>query len=101
MTEADCAHHYNSLANVERAFGSFKTIDLKLRPIHHRLANWVRSHIFLCPLAYYVEWHMREAWRKLMFVDTNQAAKAVRDPVATATRSEAAFYHGGATHPQG
>ena len=59
MAAADCVRNYKSLANVERAFRSFKTIDLKVRPIHHRLADRVRSHIFLCMLAYYVEWHMR------------------------------------------
>jgi transposase len=91
MSQADCVRNYKSLSNVERAFRSFKTIDLKVRPIHHRLADRVRSHIFLCLLAYYVEWHMREAWRELMFADTDQQAKAVRDPVAPATRSEAAL----------
>lgn len=91
MSDADCVRNYKSLANVERAFRSIKTIDLKVRPIHHRLADRVRSHIFLCMLAYYVEWHMRDAWRELMFADTDQQAKAVRDPVAPATRSEAAL----------
>ena len=79
------------LANVERAFRSIKTVDLKVRPIHHRLADRVRSHIFLCMLAYYVEWHMREAWRELMFADSDQLAKATRDPVAPAKRSKAAL----------
>jgi hypothetical protein len=51
----------------------------------------VRAHIFLCLLAYYVEWHMREAWRELMFADADQAAKATRDPVAPAKRSKAAL----------
>ena len=91
MSDADCVRNYKSLANVERAFRSFKTIDLKVRPIHHRLADRVRSHIFLCMLAYYVEWHMREAWRELMFADTDQQAKTVRDPVAPAKRSKAAL----------
>ena len=91
MAAADCVRNYKSLANVERAFRSFKSVDLKVRPIHHRLADRVRSHIFLCMLAYYVEWHMREAWRELMFADPDQAAKAIRDPVAPAVRSEAAL----------
>ena len=91
MDSADCVRHYKSLANVERAFRSLKTIDLKVRPIHHRTADRVRAHIFLCMLAYYVEWHMREAWRELMFADTDQQAKATRDPVAPATRSKAAL----------
>jgi len=90
MDAASCVRNYKSLANVERAFRSIKTIDLKVRPIHHRLDNRVRAHIFLCMLAYYVEWHLREAWRELMFADTDQAAKATRDPVAPAKRSAAA-----------
>ena len=91
MDAADCVRNYKSLANVERAFRSLKTIDLKVRPIHHRTANRVRAHIFLCMLAYYVEWHMREAWRELMFADTHLQAKATRDPVAPAKRSGAAL----------
>jgi transposase len=91
MDSADCVRNYKSLANVERAFRSLKTIDLKVRPIHHRTADRVRAHIFLCMLAYYVEWHMREAWRELMFADTDQRAKATRDPVAPAKRSKAAL----------
>jgi transposase len=91
MDAPDCVRNYKSLANVERAFRSLKTIDLKVRPIHHRSADRVRAHIFLCMLAYYVEWHMREAWRELMFADTEQGAKATRDPVAPARRSKAAL----------
>jgi len=91
MDPADCVRSYKALANVERAFRSLKTIDLKVRPIHHRTADRVRAHIFLCMLAYYVEWHMREAWRELMFADTDQQAKASRDPVAPARRSKAAL----------
>jgi transposase len=90
MDAPTCVRNYKSLANVERAFRSLKTIDLKVRPIHHRLADRVRAHIFLCMLAYYVEWHMREAWRELMFADPDQAAKTTRDPVAPAKRSQAA-----------
>ena len=91
MEAADCVRNYKALANVERAFRSLKTIDLKVRPIHHRTADRVRAHIFLCMLAYYVEWHMREAWRELMFADVDQGAKAKRDPVAPAKRSKAAL----------
>jgi transposase len=91
MDAAECVRRYKSLAQVERAFRSLKTIDLKVRPIHHRLADRVRAHIFLCMLAYYVEWHLREAWRELMFADEDQEAKATRDPVAPATRSAAAM----------
>jgi len=90
MDGADCVRHYKSLAQVERAFRTLKSVDLRIRPIHHRLETRVRAHIFLCMLAYYVEWHMREAWRELLFADTDQAAKATRDPVAPAKRSAAA-----------
>ncbi len=90
MDAPSCVRNYKSLAQVERAFRSLKTVDLKIRPIHHRKAERVRAHIFLCMLAYYVEWHMREAWRELMFADTEQAAKATRDPVAPALRSKSA-----------
>ena len=79
LDSASCVRHYKSLSQVERAFRSLKTVDLKVRPIHHRLSDRVRAHIFLCMLAYYVEWHMREAWRELLFADEDQAAKATRD----------------------
>lgn len=91
MDAADCVRNYKALTNVERAFRSLKTIDLKVRPIHHHLADRVRAHIFVCLLAYYVEWHLREAWRELMFADTDQASKATRDPVAPAKRSTSAL----------
>jgi len=90
MDASQCVRNYKALANVERAFRSIKTMDLKVRPIHHRTADRVRAHILLCMLAYYVEWHMREAWRELMFADTDQQAKATRDPVAPAQRSKTA-----------
>jgi len=90
MDAADCVRHYKSLAQVERAFRTLKSVDLRIRPIHHRLADRVRAHILLCMLAYYVEWHLREVWRELLFADTDQAAKATRDPVAPARRSAAA-----------
>ena len=91
MDAPSCVRNYKALANVERAFRSLKTVDLKVRPIHHRLADRVRAHILLCMLAYYVEWHLREAWRELMFADTEQKAKLTRDPVAPAKRSKAAL----------
>jgi transposase len=91
MDAPECVRNYKALSNVERAFRSLKSVDLKIRPIHHRLADRVRAHILLCMLAYYVEWHMREAWRELMFADTDQRAKATRDPVAPAARSKAAL----------
>src|SRR4029077_14179332 len=91
MDAADCVRTYTALANVERAFRSLKTVDLKVRPIHHRTADRVRAHILLCTLAYYVEWHMREAWRELMFADPDQQAKPARDRVLPPKRSRAAL----------
>jgi transposase len=90
MDAPSCVRNYKSLAQVERAFRSLKTVDLKVRPIHHRTADRVRAHILLCMLAYYVEWHMREAWRGLLFADTEQEIKQTRDPVAPAQRSASA-----------
>jgi len=91
MDSAQVVRSYKSLSQVERAFRSMKTVDLKVRPIHHRRPDRVRTHIFLCMLAFYIEWHMREAWRELMFADEDQTAKANRDPVAPATRSAQAL----------
>jgi len=79
---------YKSLAHVERAFRTLKGIDLRIRPIHLRTPNHVRAHILLCMLAYYVEWHMREALAPLLFEDERLAeARATRDPVAPARPS--------------
>ena len=91
ITSAEAVRSYKALAEVERAFRSMKTIDLHIRPIHHHLADRVRAHIFLCMLAYYVEWHMREAWRELLFADEDLQRKVHRDPVAAAERSQAAL----------
>ncbi len=87
----DTVRSYKLLSQVEHAFRSLKTIDLKVRPTHHRLEARVCAHIFLCMLAYYVEWHMRDAWRPLLFSDEDQTAKQISDPVAPAERSEAAL----------
>jgi hypothetical protein len=85
--------HYKSLSAVERAFRSMKSVDLKVRPIHHHLANRVRAHVFLCMLAYYVEWHMRRALAPILFDDHDRAtAQAERQSiVASATRSPKAL----------
>jgi hypothetical protein len=91
MEAPEVVRSYKQLSTVERAFRSYKTIDLKVRPIHHRLEQRVRAHIFLCMLAYYVQWHMIEAWRPLLFCDEDQQAKQTRDPVAPAKRSPAAL----------
>lgn len=91
MDSAETVRSYKALAEVERAFRSLKTIDLHVRPIHHRLETRVKAHIFLCMPAYYVEWHMREAWRQLLFADEDRKRKLRRDPVAAAQRSEIAL----------
>lgn len=93
----DTVRSYKLLSNVERAFRSLKTVDLEIRPIFHHLEARVRAHIFLCMLAYYVQWHMLEAWRELLFSDEDQQAKLTRDPVAPAERSPSAL-HKAATH---
>ena len=69
---------YKDLSVVERAFRSYKSVDLKVRPIYHHLADRVRAHVFLCMLAYYVEWHMRKALAPLLFDDDDQASAQER-----------------------
>jgi len=80
---------YKRLSRVERAFRSLKTVDLKIRPIHHRLADRVKAHVLLCMLAYYVQWHMRKKLAPLLFDedDPQQAAAMRSSPVAPAVRS--------------
>jgi transposase len=91
MDSEETVRSYKRLSEVERAIRSFKSVDLKVRPIHHGAERRVRSHIFLCMLAYYVQHHMMEAWRPLLFADEDQEAKAVRHPVAPAQRSARAL----------
>jgi transposase len=83
---------YKRLSDVERAFRSLKSVDLKIRPIYHRLADRVKAHVFLCMLSYYVEWHMRWALAPMLFDDHDpQAAEAARKSiVAPAERSQKA-----------
>lgn len=87
----DTVRHYKSLSQVEAAFRSLKSDDLKIRPIYHHTEDRVRAHLFLCMLAYYVKWHMMEAWRPLLFADAHREHRATADPVAPATRSDAAL----------
>jgi transposase len=87
----DTVRSYKLLSQVERAFRSMKTVDLEVRPIRHHLETRVKAHIFLCVLAQYIAYHMREAWRPLLFSDEDQAAKKTRDPIAPAQRSKAAL----------
>jgi hypothetical protein len=83
---------YKSLAHVERAFRSMKTVDLNVRPIFHYTEQRVRAHVFLCMLAYYVEWHMRERLKPMLFDDEYliEASATRASPVAKAVRSEQA-----------
>jgi hypothetical protein len=83
---------YKGLAVVERAFRSLKTVDLQVRPVFHWNAQRVRAHVFLCMLAYYVEWHMREKLKPMLFDDeyVEQARAARPSPVAKARRSDQA-----------
>jgi hypothetical protein len=88
----DTVRAYKDLAKVERAFRCMKTVDLHVRPIHHHLEERVRAHVFLCMLAYYVEWHLRQAWAPLLFAEDDRQGAAERrgSPVQPATRSESA-----------
>jgi transposase len=92
LDAAGTVRAYKQLAQVERAFRSHKTVDLEIRPIHHRRARRVRAHVFLCMLAYHLEWHMRRALAPILFDDHDKsAAQAERSSVvAPARRSEAA-----------
>jgi transposase len=91
LSAADSVRGYKRLAYVERAFRTLKGMDLLVRPIFHRVEPRVRAHLFLCLLAYYVEWHLRTAWAPLLFADEElPEAAATRDPVAPAEPSEAA-----------
>lgn len=88
LSAPNAVRHYKSLSQVEQAFRCLKGIDLRVRPIHHRTEDHVRAHIFLCLLAYYVEWHMREALAPLLFADEDlKQNRATRDPVAPAEPS--------------
>jgi hypothetical protein len=82
---AEVVRSYKQLAEVERAFRTLKSIELEIRPINHRHAERVRAHVFLCMLAYYLEWHLRRAWAELTFEDERPPLAA--DPVAKAERS--------------
>jgi len=82
---------YKQLARLERAFRILKSLDLELRPIHHRRAERVRAHVLLCVLAYYVEWHLRRAWAPLLFDDEQRGEPHASSPVAPAQRSAGAM----------
>ncbi len=90
LDAAQTVQAYKDLSRVERAFRSLKTVDLEIRPIRHWTAPRVRAHVFLCMLAYHVEWHLRQALAPLLFHDTDlAAARAERSsPVAATEPSE-------------
>jgi hypothetical protein len=87
LPTADVVRAYKQLKEVERAFRTLKG-PLEIRPIHHRLEQRVRAHVFLCTLAHYLTWHLREAWTELLFKDDHPTSQP--DPVAKARRSPAA-----------
>jgi transposase len=89
LDAASTVKTYKQLAQVERAFRCIKTVDIEVRPIHHRWPHRVRAHVFLCMLAYYLEWHMRQALKPILFDDhAKAAAEAARTSiVAKAKRS--------------
>jgi hypothetical protein len=93
LSSAQVVRAYKRLSAVERAFRSLKSVDLHLRPIFHHKANRVRAHVFLCMLAYYVEWHMREKLAPLLFDEEDWEAAEQRrtSVVAPAQRSPSAL----------
>ena len=89
MSAEDAVRNYKSLSHVERVFQCMKGVDIRVRPIRHRTEDHVRAHIFLCMLAYYVEWHMRKALAPILFEDEElDEDRKTRDPVAPAEPSE-------------
>lgn len=88
ISTGDVVRSYKNLEQAERAFKTFKGPELQIRPIHHHLETRVRAHVFLCMLAYYLTWHLKQAWAPLLFKDEDPPTST--DPVAKATRSAGA-----------
>jgi len=88
LATEDVVRAYKNLEQAERAFGSIKGPDLQIRPIHHHLADRVKAHVLICMLAYYLTWHLKAAWKPLLFSDEDRPINP--DPVAKAERSPAA-----------
>jgi len=87
LSSEEAVHAYKRLAAVERAFRSLKSVDLKVRPIHHRDPDRVRAHVLLCMLAYYVEWHMRQGLAPILFDDHDKpAGERLRSSVVAPAR---------------
>ncbi len=88
LSSEDTVRNYKRLAEVEQAFRSLKSADLRVRPIRHRLPKRVRAHVLLCMLAYYVQWHLKRAWEPLLFEEEDmQTIRKQRAPVAPAEPS--------------
>ena len=88
LQAGDIVRAYKNLEQAERAFGSLKGPELQIRPIHHHLEDRVRAHVLICMLAYYLTWHLKAAWKPLLFTDEHPPVSP--DPVAKAVRSPAA-----------
>jgi transposase len=88
LPAGDVVRAYKNLEHAERAFGSLKGPDLQIRPIHHHLEDRVRAHVLICMLAYYLTWHLKAAWKPLLFTDEDRPVSP--DPVAKAVRSTSA-----------
>lgn len=84
MSAEEAVASYKSLAQVERAFRSLKSVDLQIRPVYHWLAPRVRAHLFLCMLAYHVEWHMRERLKPILYDDHDKATAEANRPSVVA-----------------
>ena len=89
LSDRDLVRSYKLLSRVERAFRTMKSVELQVRPVHHRLADRVRAHVLLCMLAYYVRWHLEQKWAPLLYRD--EQPPVVEDPVAPAERSASAL----------
>ena len=102
LTAEDAVRGYKSLAEVERLYRTMKGVDILVRPIHHREPERVKAHIFICMLAYYVEWHLREAMKELLFDDEERRERnAGRKPETQAEPSESAKRKKGAKKTKG
>ena len=88
LAAGDVVRAYKNLEQAERAFGSLKGPELQIRPIHHHLEDRVRAHVLICMLGYYLTWHLKAAWKPLLFTDEHRPVSP--DPVAKAVRSPAA-----------